>query len=425
MRRSHDGNREPGTGIGMLLVLALLASGVVIAAQNEQHRTPAKTDRLPAPGSRPPAESGWEPIRCWRQSSAGAVTIGESFTVVLTCAVYEADNALVIPDESRLGVASIQMAPFEILGGSHPPDVRRGSRRFFQYDYQLRIIGPDAVGQDVNIPPLPISYRIHSRVGAAATLEGRDLSYVMPMMPIKVLSLVPADASDIRDASEASLGAVDSLRFRSSLFRVLTLTFGALAAVMLVLALIPLARSNAAVAADQRGRVPDRAILERAAEDLADVRTRVSGEGWTDDMVARALSSTRLVAAAAIDQPISQRAPADDDAVPDGRLLVQHGLLRKTGATVSSPVTADDVMRARSRNKRLSTTRQQQLEGLQSGLAVMSNALYRKEPARDSAALDDAVRHAIAVATDVAGERSWWSSRRRGFGAKGKLWAKR
>ena len=64
----------------------------------------------------------------------------------------------------------------------------------FSTDYQLRIISRDAIGHDVNIPPLAISYRIHSRVGAAATLEGRDLSYVMPMMPIKVLSLVPADA---------------------------------------------------------------------------------------------------------------------------------------------------------------------------------------------------------------------------------------
>src|SRR6187397_2119986 len=153
------------------------------------------------------------------------------------------------------------MAPFEILGGAHPPDVHRGSRRFFQYDYQLRIIGPDAIGHDVNIPPLTISYRIHSRVGAAATLEGRDLSYVMPMMPIKVLSLVPADAADIRDASEASLGAVESLRFRSSLFRVLTLTFAALAAVMAVLALVPLARSRVTTGDDKRGRISDRAIV--------------------------------------------------------------------------------------------------------------------------------------------------------------------
>jgi hypothetical protein len=192
MKRIHAGSREPGTGNRMLLVLMLVASGVVASAQHEQHRPPASSARLPDPGSQIPPDLGWEPIRCWRQSSAGAVTVGETFTVVLTCAVFESDNAQVVPDESRLGVATIQMAPFEILGGAHPPDVRRGSRRFFQYDYQLRIIGPDAIGHDVNIPPLAVSYRIHSRVGAAATLEGRDLSYVLPMMPIKVLSLVPA-----------------------------------------------------------------------------------------------------------------------------------------------------------------------------------------------------------------------------------------
>src|ERR671912_1434119 len=154
--------------------------------------------RIPDPGSR----IAVDPIRCWRQSSTGAVMVGEQFTVVLTCAVIESADAQVVPDESRLNVASIQMAPFEILGGAHPPDVRRGSRRFFQYDYQLRIINRDAIGHDVNVPPLTISYRVHSRVGAAAKLEGRDLSYVLPAMPIRVLSLVPADATDIRDASE-------------------------------------------------------------------------------------------------------------------------------------------------------------------------------------------------------------------------------
>ncbi len=81
--------------------------------------------------------------------------------------------------------------------------------------YQLRIIGRDAIGQDVNVPPLTISYRVHSRVGAAAKLEGRDLSYLLPAMPIRVLSLVPADATDIRDASEASLATVDAWRSRS------------------------------------------------------------------------------------------------------------------------------------------------------------------------------------------------------------------
>jgi hypothetical protein len=426
----RSGIRDQGSGIRVLLLLVAIIAVPLASAAQHAHQAPAKAGRIPAaespiPDPRSPIpDLGWEPIRCWRQSSAGAVALGETFTVVLTCAVYEADSAQAVPDETRLGVASIQMAPFEILGGSHPPDVHRGSRRFFQYDYQLRIISPDAIGNDVNIPPLAISYRIHSRVGAAGALEGRDLSYVMPMMPIKVLSLVPADASDIRDASAASLAAVDSLRFRSSLFRALTLALGALAAVMVVLALVPLARSTAAASADDRGRIPDRAILESAAQDLVAVQSQVSGQGWTDETVARALASTRIVAAATIDQPISQRAVAPDPSTPlrasravtEGRLLVQHGLLRKTGVTVSSPVTADDVMRAGSSHGALSTTRRQQLEGLQSGLSAMTGALYRQEPVRDTSALDEAVRHAIAVAKDVAGERSWWKTLlRQGF----------
>jgi len=398
-----------GLGLGAwVLGLSLSSAASAAAAQHEQHQAAPRSPSTskPEPTPQPAKVLGWEPIRCWRQSSAGAVTIGETFSVVLTCAVYESDNAQVIPDESRLGVASIQMAPFEILGGSHPPDVRRGSRRFVQYDYQLRIISRDAIGRDVNIPALPISYRIHSRVGAAAALEGRDLEYVMPMMPIKVLSLVPADASDIRDASEASLAAVSSMRFRSSLFRVLALTFGALAVVMAVLALVPLARRKS-VAADQPHRIPERTILIHAADDLGAVRERATAEGWNEDLVARALASARVVAAAAIGQPISHKTLGADGAVPDGRLRVDHGLVRKTGASVSSAVTADDVARARAGKGAFSTTRQQQLEGLQTSLAALANALYRKEPARDAASLDDAVRHAMTVAKDVAAERRW------------------
>jgi hypothetical protein len=413
MRRVSAVSREPGTGSRVLLVVTLLACGLAIpAAQHDQHQPPAKTDRLAAPNAQPPADLGWEPIRCWRQSSAGAVKIGEAFTVTLTCAAYDADNAQVVPDESRLGVASIQMAPFEILGGSHPPDVRRGSRRFFQYDYQLRVIGPDAIGRDVNIPALTISYRIKSTVGAAATLEGRDLSYLLPMMPIKVLAMVPADAADIRDASEASLGAVDSLRFRSNLFRVLALTFAALAAVMVVLALVPLARSTAAVTAGERGRLPDRAIVARAIGDLADVQSQAARDGWPDDLIARALGGMRLVAAAAIDQPVSQR-PVPAAGVTEGRLLVKHGYIRPVTATVSSAVTPTDLSAARAAAG-LSTTRQQQLEGLQSGLAALTAALYQKTPARDAATIDEAVQQAIGVGRDIASERSWlktWARR--------------
>lgn len=398
------------------VLFAMMVLSSTAGAQHEGHQ-PASPARAPSKSEsqvQPERSLGWEPIRCWRQASAGAVTIGETLTLVLTCAAYEGDNAQVIPDESRLGVASIQLAPFEIIGGSHPPDVRRGSRRFFQYSYQLRIIGPDAIGHDVNIPPLSISYRIQSRVGAAASLEGRDLSYLLPMMPIKVLSLVPADASDIRDASDASLAAVQSLRFRSSLFRVLTITFGALAAMLLVLAFVPLARKQRAHT-PERDRVPDRTVMARAISELLATQSKAAHEGWEDGNVAHALALVRLVAAAAIEQPTSQKPVARVGNASEGRLTVRHGVIRPASFAVSSSVTSEDLARARADESRFSTTRRQQLHDLQSALQTLNNALYRKTPARDAAELDHAIKTAENVAKDVAAERGWLKT----------LWARR
>ena len=348
-----------------------------------------------------------DPIRCWRQTTAGAVTIGETFTVTLTCAVFESQDAQVVPDESRLNVASIQMAPFEILGGLHPPDVRRGARRFFQYDYQLRIISRDAIGQDVNVPGLTISYRIHSRVGAAAKLEGRDLSYVLPPLPIKVLSLVPADAADIRDASEASLATVESLRSRSRMFEAVAIALGLLASVMVILALVPLARRARSATGTDRHVIPDRAILNAAAAELSGVQSRAARDGWTDDAIAAALSSMRVIAAAAIDHPISRKPLPPGGAIPEGRLRVDHGLVRRTAATVSSAVTTDDLLRVSGQNGAATLTRTQQIDGLRGALATLTAALYRRAPERDAASLDEAARHAISLANDIAGQRSW------------------
>lgn len=340
-------------------------------------------------------QQGVEPIRCWRQSTAGAVTIGETFTVTLTCAVFETPDTQVVPDESRLNVASIQMAPFEILGGSHPPDVRRGSRRFFQYDYQLRIISRDAVGQDVNVPPVTISYRIHSRVGGAAKLEGRDLSYLLPPMPVRVLSLVPEDATDIRDNAEASLATVQALRGRAATFRAVAYALGALAAVLAVVALAPLARRARGSSDRARTLAPARVIAQRATAMLLDTQRRAAGDGWTDDTLSAALSATRLIAATAIGQPVSHKALPSDGRIPEGRLLVAYGFPRRIKATVASAITTDDVSRALSGEGHAGTTHVRQLEALRDALAALTAAMYRRAPERDAAQLDDSVRHAI------------------------------
>lgn len=366
------------------LILAMLALG-----QHAEHQPATVAQNV----------QGVEPIRCWRQATSGAITIGEAFRVILTCAVFESSDAQVVPDESRLNVASIQMAPFEIIGGTHPPDVHRGVRRFFQYEYDIRIISRDAIGHDVNVPPLTISYRIHSRVGAAAKLEGRDLSYVLPALPIKVLSLVPADAADIRDASEASLAAVDALRARSRMLEIIALALGVAAAVMVVFALIPAARRAGAIGRAGRNVIPDRAILKDAASALRDAQTRAARDGWTDDGIASALSAVRVIAAVAADQPISRKPLPADGVTPEGRIRVDHGAIRRSATSVSSSVTASLLPQS------------PRLDRLRSSLTTLTSAMYRKTPQRDAAGLDDAARDAIDVAGEVAAERSWIRSR--------------
>jgi hypothetical protein len=114
-----------------------------------------------------------DPIRCWWRTSAGAVAIGETFGASLTCAVREDDTTRVALDESRLAAAVVQLAPFEVLGGAHPGDLRTPTHRLLQYHYSLRIIDRDAIGRDAKFPDLQLGYTVQTRVGADAN-EGRE-----------------------------------------------------------------------------------------------------------------------------------------------------------------------------------------------------------------------------------------------------------
>src|SRR3954463_11477644 len=178
-----------------------------------------------------------DPLQCWWRTSAGAVRVGEPFTVVLTCAVLETDAATVVVDQTRLEPSVVQFAPFEVLGGSHGADLRTEQRRFFQYEYRLRLIADGMFGKDVALPDTKISYRVQSKVGQNTAIQGRDQTYVMPAQSMRVLSLVPSDASDIRDTSASdTFGDIDQRAFRANLFSVIGSVLFVLAGLLVILA---------------------------------------------------------------------------------------------------------------------------------------------------------------------------------------------
>ena len=202
---------------------------------------PARRRRLAQVPATPPQRtrerrSGSDPLLVAHEH--GAVRVGEPFDLSLTCAVLENDAVQVVPDESRLGNAVIQMAPFEVVGGTHPADLHSANRRFFQYRYRLRIINPDAIGKDVPIPVLTIHYRVNSRVAANTALQGRDLVYVLPPQSVRVTSVVPADAPDIRDAAGERLRGVEALEFRAGVLEIVGIALVALGALMILLVLV-------------------------------------------------------------------------------------------------------------------------------------------------------------------------------------------
>src|SRR5690349_9216736 len=90
-----------------------------------------------------------DPIRCWWRTSTPAVRVGEPFTIVLTCGVVETDAVTVVPSQAELDPNALQLPPFDVIGGSHPADLRTADRRFFQYSYRLRIISEELFDKDV------------------------------------------------------------------------------------------------------------------------------------------------------------------------------------------------------------------------------------------------------------------------------------
>ena len=127
-----------------------------------------------------------EQIKCWWKTDKTAVQVAEQFTLTLTCGVNEARGSKVIPKMELLDPGAVQLSPFEVVGGTRHDDIAAPPWRYFQYDYTLRLIDEDAFGEDEDIPGLTVTYNVQSDVAGAA--PGRDQMYLLPDMPIRILS---------------------------------------------------------------------------------------------------------------------------------------------------------------------------------------------------------------------------------------------
>ena len=314
---------------GIALTIALLAPASLLAqnpadpTMRPRSASPASSapTRPTAAGETPnPGEVIAPPIECWWKTDRSAVRVGETFDLMLTCAVLDTDRVKVVVDESALAPSALHLVPFDIVGGERFRDIVNTPRRFFQYRYSLRVLGEEFFGKEVSLPRLQISYRVQNSLQGGAALQGRETQYSLVPVPIRVLSLVPAGASDIRDTPVDTFGDVDARLFRSNLLLIAAVVAFVLAGLLAVMVLARAAVKRHATSETRLRTVSPGAALRAASRELNAVHTASQSGGWSNDLAGRAAAALRLAGAVALSRPISQKEVARDTPPSEGQI---------------------------------------------------------------------------------------------------------
>jgi hypothetical protein len=373
-------------------------------------------------GSNAPAQMiSLDPVQCWWRTSTGSIRVGETFSVLLTCGVLETESATVVVDQSKLEPSVIQFPPFEVIGGSHGADLRTDQRRFFQYEYRLRLVAENLFGKDVALPETKISYRVQTHVGQKTSLEGRDQTYILPAQSIRLLSLVPGDAADIRDATGETFTDVDQRAFRANLFVVVGGVLFALAALVALIALVRAAARYRKPGTATDHLVADGRILRAVGSELAAVQRLREAGGWSPDLAGRALAAMRVAGTYALGQTASQTRTAASAEANEGQLMLWSGWPRGQRIAVSGSATAQLVSREIARHATNGGNGAQRafslggsakwngqlLEPLHQALADLSSAQYGRDGKFDESALDQAMTSGADIVRRLKRQQSW------------------
>ena len=384
---------------GLIIAVVAVTDAGMAAVQQDQQAGPATVN------------VEVDPIRCWWRTSAGAIRVGEPFSIMLTCAVVENALNTVVPDQSQIEPAALQLPPFEVTGGRGFVDRRSPDHRFFQYEYQVRLIQEDVFGADVALPPLEIRYRIRTRMSDGSEVDGLEGVYVLPPASVRVLSLVPDDASDIREAAGGTFGEPDDLASQASVLRLVAIVLFSLGAVVAIQLLVGVTRRFARRDETPRELIPAALVLRGASRELGAVQRQRVDEEWSADLVGRALAALRIVGAHALERRTGQAAlPVKARGYPEedqGYLVMPGGWLRDAPVLVCGSVTGATVATAL---EAVGPGNQHRpgLEDLQAALARFTEALYgRQGDSLDESALDESVERSIALAQRLAVQQLW------------------
>ena len=242
-----------------------------------------------------------------------------------------------MPVLNQLEPGALSLTPFEVVSGVAHDDVVVTPWRYIQREYAVRLLSDGFFGQDVTIPALTVTYNLQERGSGS---QGRDQTYILPALPMRILSLVPKSADDIRDASGQTFASIESRRFRSSLA---TTTAWIAFAFAFLFGIFAIVRAAGQFRAKHRGVVkplPASSLLGACLSALARVKDDASQAGWTSELSRRAAAALRIAGAVALGRPVSQSVVGPDANERDGQLTVYSGWPRRRRVLLSAATTS-------------------------------------------------------------------------------------
>ena len=355
------------------------------------------------------AVGGPEPLECWWRTSVSAVRVGEAFSAVLTCATVETSALSVVVDRSMLEPVAAALPPFEVLGGKRGPDLLTGDRRFFQYEYSIRLISDSLFDRDVSLPDLPITYTVRSTVeGQVAAVDGPVQRYSLPPIAVRILSLVPDTERDIRDTTTGTFSSLDEERSRADVLVTTGMVISVLGVGLVVLGMVSmLVERRGGPRAQRASMLSDAAVVRSVRRELAAIRRERAASGWTPALIGRALAALRVLAAYALERPVTQRR-VDPTAAADGAVALRAWGARESRVTVSGAVTTESVASALATAsfENAAGGRAGRLEAIHAALRTFTESQYGSGETAGDARLDEGLTTAERLASQLAAERS-------------------
>jgi len=348
-----------------------------------------------------PGEVETAPIRCWWKTDRTSIRAGERFGLTLTCSVIETPGVTVVPTLTQLDPGALQIPPFEVVGGSRRDDVLAPPWRYIQYEYTVRFLGEGYFGQDLIIPALSVTYAIKAASGGGA--EGRDLSYILPAIPLRVMSLVPREAADIRDASAETFADVESRQFRARAAFIASAVLVAAAVGVLLVGAVRLVGRRRTRKAGAVRTMPPALVLGSCVRGLNALRSEVARDGWSPTLARRAAALLRVAGAIGLGRPVAQTPIDRSTPEREGQVIVRRGLVRRRQAAVSAATTPHVIVKALENGHRPAAPTRAALEQLRGSLETLGNAGYGRQSELDLLTLNTALEHG----TDAVKQLRW------------------